>query len=349
MLLQSANNILVTYLMHLGDLVLTTPFLHVLRKNAPQAKITYLVDEKLADVVCYNPNIDELITIDKKGRDKSVLALWRYAKKMRHNNYDLLINIHPNERTSFLCSCSGAKQKVGAVHKLFTPFFDQVLVLNKKIHAADMYLDILRQLGASDLTHNGLEIYNCSADEKFVDNFLVQENIQVSDKIISFNIGSAVLTKRWSSKRFAQVADYFAQKDYQIIFLGGKMDLPLVKEAVNFMKTKPVLATGKLSLGQLAALMKKMSLVITNDSGPMHVAISQKIPVVAMYGPSSPKLYGPYTELAEIVRSEPPCEDCGDVMKHTCPKMDCMKNLSVEQVIIASERMLLKGGEVVCG
>lgn len=349
MILQSANNILVTYLMHLGDLVLTTPFLHVLRKNAPQAKITYLVDEKLADVVRYNPNINEIITIDKKGRDNSLASLWRYSKKLSQNKYDLLINIHPNERTSFLCSFSGAKQKVGSVHKLFGLFFDQVLFLNKKIHAADMYIDILRQLGACDLAHNGLEIYTCSADEKFVDNFLVQENIQVRDKIISLNIGSAVLTKRWASERFAKVADYFAQKDYQIIFLGGKMDLPLVEDAIGFMKTKPVIATGKLTIGQLAALMKQTSLVITNDSGPMHMAISQKIPVVAMYGPSSPKLYGPYTELAEIVRSEPPCEDCGDVMKHTCSKMDCMKNLSVEQVILASERMLIKGGEIVCG
>ena len=108
------------------------------------------------------------------------------------------------------------------------------------------------------------------------------------------------------------------------------------------MKSTPVVATGSFTIGGLAAAMRRCSLIITNDSGPMHVAISQKVPIVAMYGPSSPKLYGPYTKDATIVTALPPCPGCADGMKHKCSDMQCMTRLTVEQVVQAAEEMLAK-------
>lgn len=338
------NKILVTYLMHLGDLLLTTPFIQALRRSYPKAQIDYLVDEKLADVVRYNSNIDNVLTIDKKGRDKSVGAIYSYAKRLSANEYDLLINLHPNERTSFLCAATKAKCKVGACHKLFTLFFDKVVKLDKNIHAADMYLKVLKQLDITDDLHNDeLQMTVCSKAEEFVANFYAEHGVNNNDKIIGFNIGSAVLTKRWAGERFAQVADYFAARGYKTVFLGGVMDMELVQEAIGHMKSKPIIATGQFSLQQLAAAMQSCDLIITNDSGPMHVAISQQVPIVAMYGPSIPDLYGPYTEKAIIVRSNPVCHGCEQTgMKHSCADLQCMRNLTVEQVIEAGEKMLCR-------
>ena len=79
--------------------------------------------------------------------------------------------------------------------------------------------------------------------------------------------------------------------------------------------------------------MRRCCLIITNDSGPMHVAISQKVPIVAMYGPSNPKLYGPYTKDAVIVTAQPPCQGCADGMKHSCDDLQCMSRMTVEQVV----------------
>ena len=124
------------------------------------------------------------------------------------------------------------------------------------------------------------------------------------------------------------------------MFFGGSMDEDMVREAVAFMKSKPMIATGKFSLGELAAAMSRCSLIITNDSGPMHVAISQKVPIVAMYGPSHPELYGPYTRLASIVRADPPCDGCRKGMKHHCDDMRCMRDLTVQQVLKAAHRWL---------
>ena len=97
----------------------------------------------------------------------------------------------------------------------------------------------------------------------------------------------------------------------------------MVAEATGYMQTRPIIATGHFAIGGLAAAMRRCCLIITNDSGPMHVAISQKVPIVAMYGPSNPKLYGPYTKDAVIVTAQPPCQGCADGMKHSCDDLQC--------------------------
>lgn len=338
----NGKRILVTFLMHLGDLTLTTPFIHALRKAAPDAHITFLADEKLKDVVLHNPYLDEVITIDKKGKDNSLLALMACARRLSSMDFDVLINLHPNERCSFICALTKAKMRTGTVHTLFKLLWDKFIPLNRKIHAADMYLDVLTQLGIKHLEHNGLEIFPSEAHKRQAEQFWREHGVFASDKLVGFNIGSAVVTKRWAPERFAQVADILAAKGYRPVFFGGTMDEEMVQEAVSLMKTTPVVATGCFRIGELAAAMRRCSLIITNDSGPMHVAISQKVPIVAMYGPSSPKLYGPYTKDALIVTAEPPCLGCADGMKHKCSDMQCMTRLSVEQVVAAAEKMLHK-------
>ncbi len=341
----NGKKILVTFLMHLGDLTLTTPFIHALRKAAPDAQITFLADEKLKDVVLHNPYLDEVITIDKKGRDNSLLALLACARRLSRMNFDVLINLHPNERCSFIDAMTKVKLHAGTTHTLFKPLWDVFTPLDRGLHAADMYLDVLKQLGVENIQHNGLEIFPSAEHREQADDFWRYHGVFGSDRLIGFNIGSAVVTKRWSPERFAKVADTFAARGYKPVFFGGTMDEAMVQEAVSYMTTTPVVATGNFTIGGLAAAMRRCSLIITNDSGPMHVAISQKVPIVAMYGPSSPKLYGPYTDMARIVTAMPPCPGCSDGMKHKCDDMQCMTRLTVEQVVEAAEQMLEKYGE----
>lgn len=336
----AGKKIIVTFLMHLGDLVLTTPFLHTLRKAAPGADITYLVDEKLKDIVAYNPNIDHVWTIDKKGKDNNLPALWRMSRRITDAHFDVLINLHPNERCSFIDAMAVVPVKVGASHFLFRGFFHPWLKLNRKIHAADMYLDVLKRIGVQDLSNNGLEVFPGPEHKAKAEAFWKEQGLNPGAKLVGFNIGSAVVTKRWAPERFAEVADTLAKEGYRTVFFGGTMDEDMVKEAVSYMKSKPIIATGKFGLGELAAAMSRCCLIITNDSGPMHVAISQKVPIVAMYGPSHPELYGPYTKQATIVRAIPPCDGCRKGMKHHCDDMRCMKELTVKQVLKAAHKWL---------
>ena len=112
------KKILVTFLMQLGDLILTTPFIRALREVAPNSHITMLVDEKLKDVVLYNPCLDEVITIDKKGRDNNLLALLSCAHNLGKMQFDILINLHPNERCSFICAMTKVGRLTGCTRRL---------------------------------------------------------------------------------------------------------------------------------------------------------------------------------------------------------------------------------------
>jgi heptosyltransferase-2 len=336
----NGKKILITFLMHLGDVVLTTPFIHALRKAAPDSHITYLVDEKLKDVVLHNPNIDEVITIDKLGRDNSFLSLLACARRLSKLDFDVVINLHPNERCSFICSATKTKWRVGTAHTVLRPFWDIYVQLDRTIHAADMYLDVLHELGVKELQHNGLEMFVPEETEQTVNRFWLEKGVQATEKLIGFNIGSDVSTKRWAPERFAQVADAMIEKGYKHVFFGDEGDETFVQEAISNMKYTPIIATGAFSIGELAVALRRCDLLITNDSGPMYVAISQDVPVVALYGPSSTKLYGPYTPNAIAVTAQPPCLGCAGSMKHKCDDMQCMNRITVEQVVEAALKTL---------
>lgn len=337
------KRIVVTFLMHLGDVVLTTPFLEVLRKAAPHSHITYVIDEKLKDVLDYSPYIDELITVDKKGRHNSLNGLKEIAAEINANGQpDIVINLHPNERTSYLAWQIKAKKTVGMSHFLFRLLMTKYTRLDRKTrHAADMYINVLEQLGVTDTSNHGLYIETSQEWKDRAARFYEAHGIQPKDILIGFNIGSAVPEKRWPPERFAAVADYFGRKGYKIIFFGGPMDKDMVQSVVTQMETKPIVGTGEFSIGELAAAMKWCDLLITNDSGPMHVAISQDVPIVALYGPSNPFFYGPYKAKAIVLESMEHY-DIGKSMKQVI-REGTYKGISVittEQVIEAAQTVL---------
>lgn len=339
----NGKRIVVTFLMHLGDVVLTTPFLEVLRKAAPDSHITYVMDQKLQDVMKYNPYIDDLVLVDKKGKHNSISGLNQVAKEIRAKGRpDILINLHPNERTSYLAWKIGAKVTTGMSHFLFRPFMTQYTRLDRKTrHAADMYINVLEQLGVTDTDNQGLTLVTSPEWQAKAKAFYVAQGLGEGDRLIGFNVGSAVPEKRWPKERFGAVADYFAQKGYKPVFFGGPMDLAMVQDVVASMKTKPIVATGQFSIGELAAAMSFCSLIITNDSGPMHVAISQHVPIVALYGPSNPMFYGPYKAHAIVLESMESYE-IGKSMKQII-KEGKYKGLSVisEQAVIEAAETLL--------
>ena len=208
------------------------------------------------------------------------------------------------------------------------------------LHAADMYINVLAQLGIDDYRSDGLQFFTCKAG-------------MTSDGILPYpgrpqqrcphrlQYRQRVPQKRWPAKRFAAVADYFARRGFKCVFFGGPMDEAMVKEATSQMESDPIIATGKFTIGELASAIRCCSLFITNDSGPMHVAVSQGVPLVALYGPSNPKLYGPYTDRAIVLESTNHYE-VGKSMKQIIREGN-YKGISVipmSQVIAAGEELL---------
>lgn len=334
------KNILVINLMHIGDLMLVTPVLRTLRTNYPKARISLLADKKLADLVQYNRHIDECLLIDKKGRDDSLPSFIKYIWDIRKKKFDLVINLHRNERASAIAAFSGADRIVGYAKPGFALLFDQVLPNLKAVkHQIHSHFDVLEQaVGIDRIDDGGLEMWLPEAAVRSAAK-IWQENFAPDKKVVAFNIGASWKTKRWIDTYFARCADELLAKGYGVAFFGGPMDTELVEDCIAQMKHRDSsdikVFTGKVSLGELGALLKKCALFLTTDSGPMHVGVSQNVPVVTMFGASPVPGFYPYDARDVLIKTPEPCHPCGI---HECPKqgadnMACMKKITVEIVM----------------
>ena len=355
------KKILVINLMHLGDLMLVTPTLTTLRKNFPDAEIFLLADKKLADLVKWNKNLTECFFLDKKGEDNNFFSFVKFIFKLREKNFDLVINLHRNERASALAAFSGGKKIVGYSKPFFSFFFDKVLPnpsiaqLKPKYipgskHQVHSHFDVLKSIGIEKIFDNGLEMWIDDA-AKISATKIFDENFPAETKVVAFNIGASWITKRWLDSYFAEVADNLISRGYGVAFLGGKMDEEIVSNCIEKMREKNSdllkIFTGKFSLAEVAGFLDKCVLFLTTDSGPMHIGVARNIPIVTMFGASPVPGFYPYDAKDILIKSPEPCHPCGN---HICPKVGeenlaCMKKISVEVVLKYVDELLKNFGQ----
>ena len=365
------KSILVINTMHIGDLLLITPALRTLRANYPQARITLLTDKTLADLVRENPCIDECLTIDKHGADKGLFALWRFICRLRARHFDLVINLHRNERCSAITAFCGARERIGYAQPGFGHFYtkcypnlamaDTPKELATK-HQVTVHLEMLQKaLGLTTIDDRGLEMKIPAEAEteaarlwqKMLDETAAAAPMSSGEQprpVIAFNIGASWATKRWIDTYFAQCADQLIGEGCAVAFFGGPTDVPIVDACLAQMHEKNSphchIFTGKVTLAVLAGLLSHCALMLTTDSGPMPIGVSQTLPPVTMFGASPVPTFHPHAARDVLLKTPEPCHPCGI---HDCPKsgedhMACMKHIPVAEVMKYVHELLEKYG-----
>ena len=218
-------------------------------------------------------------------------------------------------------------------------------------HQVKSHFDVLQKaVGIEKIDDGGLELWIDDAAKNSAEKIFA-ENFPADTKVIAFNIGASWLTKRWIDDYFAKCADILIGRGYGIAFLGGTMDAEIVSACVEKMREKnsPLLKifTGKFSLAELAGFLDKCVLMLTTDSGPMHVGVARNIPIVTMFGASPVPGFFPYDAKDFLIKSPVPCHPCGN---HICPKkgeenLSCMKKISVEVVMKYVDELLKNFGQ----
>lgn len=330
--------ILVINLMHLGDLLLVTPILRSIKLTNPDVHLTLLADKKLGDVVKWNPHLDDCLLIDKRG------ALLSVVRRLRAEKYDLVINLHRNERASFLAALSGGRRIVGYSKPGFSLLFDKVLPNLKAVkHQIHSHFDVLKACGF-EVVDGALELHVPAETEQAAAE-LCKKNFGDS-LIVAVNIGASWLTKRWIDDYFAQCADLLLERGFGVAMLGGPTDIEIVNKCVEKMRNgshaRLKIFTGQFSLAMLAAFMSQCSLLLTTDSGPMHVGVARHIPIVTMFGASPVPGFYPYDAKDILIKTPEPCHPCG---QHVCPRagddnLACMKKISVAAVMKYVDELL---------
>ncbi len=336
-------NILIVKLSAIGDVIHTLPSLAALRRCYPQAHITWVVEEAASDLLMDQPLLDRVLVSRRKrwirdlkeGRQRgnAFREIMVFLRTLRDRPYDLVIDFHGLFKSSVFVLLSRGKRKLG---------YDSLqegsgLFLNEKIpedmtkHAVDRYLDLPRHLGCDTSTPEfpvGLR----EAHFKRVEALLAEKKVDTKRGFVGVSPVAYWETKLWDEAKVAALCDRIvAELGLPVVFT-GESDKGPIAAIRSRMRAPAASVAGQTSLRELAALYKMASLLLTTDSGPMHLAAAVGTPVVALFGPTSPERTGPYGEGHIVIRQGLPCSPC---FRKTCDTLECMKTIGVAEVFQA--------------
>ncbi len=305
------SNILVIDFGQLGDVVLSLPALHALRERFPRARITVAVGKSCAPVVEMSSYADRTLAVDRVGlRDgPKAISIWKivqFVKQVRREQFDFVIDLHSLSETNILGFLSGAPKRLYARRPNrsldFLANFDaRPAVENPERHAVDRYLDVLAPLGVKD-AERVPRLRTRAEDDAAVERLLRKERADAGSPLVGLFPGAGHPSRRWPLERFAELADSFVRNDgVRVIIFAGPEEQPLIKE---FRAKFPpgAIIFDKLTLPQLASALARLSVFVSNDTGPMHIAAAVGTSVTLLLDRRAPASYIPVEGRHRVVR-----------------------------------------------
>ena len=337
------KRILISRTDRIGDVVLSTPVIKALRGAYPHAYIAMMVSPSTKDIIEGNPYLDEVIVYDKDQKHKSWLATLKFSAHLKKKGFDLAVLLHPTNRVHLVVFFSAIKQRLGYDRKLG-------FLLNRRLkhakqfghkHEIEYNLDLLKVLGIS-VRDKELYVPLKPESELWVIALFKKEGLKYSDRILAVHPGASCPSKIWPIERFAQVADRLVKEHgFKVVLVAGAHDVKLAKDVESTMHHPVLNLAGKTSVSQLASLLKRCALFISNDSGPVHIASGVGTPVISIFGRKqaglSPKRWGPLGKKDKYLHKDVGCIDC---LAHNCIKeFACLKAITVDDVVNAAQEI----------
>lgn len=304
-------NILLIRLSSMGDIILTTPALKILKEKYPQAKVYYLVYEKFAEVIVHSKRLERVISFPKKrvidflkkGRFlKAFLLLNKFSQKLRSCKYDFIIDLHNTTDSALLSFWAKGKRRVGHKKQILNLGYHKRSDFSEENHLTKTHASVINLLFLRDagLINHNIRLNNALVPELEIprDNLVhadefYQNNNLAQRHVIGINPCGSYGFKRWSESSFASLADdLLANKEADVLLFAGPGEEQIAKRIAAQMKQSAVVVSG-LGLLDVLAIIRKLSLFITNDSGLMHAATSFAVPLVAIFGPTNYLKFAP--------------------------------------------------------
>lgn len=331
------HRILIVRTDRIGDVLLSTPVIKALRDSYPHAYIAMMVSPYAKDIVEGNHYLDEIIIYDKDGKHKKWLRTAKFTRNLKKRRFDLAVILHPTNRVHLITFFAGIPKRVGFDRKLGFLLTDRIKhtkQLGEK-HEREYSLDLVRYLGIQPQDKNLFMPINPES-EKWVEELFKQTGINQSDRLLAVHPGASCPSKIWPQERFAKLCDKLIEKfRFKVLLIAGPKDIALSQRVISYMHHPAINLGGKTSLSQLASVLKRCQLFISNDSGPVHIASSLGTPVISIFGRNqrglSPLRWGPLGSRDKVLHKEVGCIEC---LAHNCTKdFACLKAITVEDVL----------------
>jgi heptosyltransferase-1 len=369
------TKILLIKLSAVGDVVQTMPVLNKLRRRYPQAQIDWLTMPTAAELLAHNPAISNVIEFPRE----ELAAPWRpaalrsgaaLAGKLRRAGYDLVLDLQGQLRSAVFARLTGAPVRIGfdkpretawqasprqfpaearahawqgAREGSWLAYTHPIPLPSIDVHAVDRYLSVGAMLGLDD----------GAADFSFPIPTEARERIEAlldyyeiaKAKVVAIAPGTIWDTKQWRREGFADVARHFKQKGFAVTLVGSEREREVCDDVARLAPGVVNLA-GETTLSELAALIARATLCVSNDSGPMHLAVALGRGVVAIFGPTDPVWAGPYQRSNAVLRAELPCSPCYLRQLSRCTHHhDCMRQVDAAAVIARAEAVIRERGD----
>jgi predicted lipopolysaccharide heptosyltransferase III len=323
-------------LRYIGDVVLSTPLLPLLRKRFPEASLTVLVNPGTESVLLGNPHLEEILVIPRAGWGSQL----GFLQKLRQARFDGVVDLTDGDRSAFLAYWTGAGVRLGfnRENRWRGKLYTRVLPSNYgSMHMVDYHAQALTGLGISDPVGEP-EVYLRQKDQEQGDQILTSLRIGHTPLVL-LSPSARYTFKAWPLERFAALADWLADQGTVVALIGHQEEVLLGQQIINLTKCKPRNLMGQTRLLQLAALMKRSALFVGNDGGPMHIAAAVGCPVLGLFGPTDPHVWGPRGKKVSVIYKG---LDCGECFHPGCLRGEecCMRQISVEEVCKAAGSLL---------
>jgi lipopolysaccharide heptosyltransferase II len=352
-------NILLIRLRLVGDVVFTTPAIRALRRRFPEARLTYLVERGAAPVVAGNPDLDDVIVVDRTGGVRRLIDDLRLARQLRRRRFDVAIDFHGGPRSSWLAWVSGTPRRVGynitGRSWMYTDRVSRPPELRPR-HSVSNQSDLLAPLGIPPLhpATDPVEMPESADARQQVDALLTAARVPPDAELIVIHVSAGNPFRRWPPEAFARLTAALARGSSRrrIVLTSGPSESGAAAEIAGRARASldpptwgRILITEELGLAALRVLVARAALFVGGDSGPLHIAGTTKTPIVAIYGPTLPARSHPWRDprfVSEAVEPGPlPCRPCD---QRACIPGDfrCLTQTTAEQVMSAAERALAR-------
>jgi lipopolysaccharide heptosyltransferase I len=364
------RKILLIKLSAVGDVVHTIPVLNKLRRRYPTAQLDWLVTPPIAELLRHHSGITNVIEFEREAwstpwRLTPFASYARLAAKLRAAAYDLVIDMHGQFRTAALTLATRAPARIGfdrpragvwdasprkfpeqarkhawqgAREGSWLAYTHHIPVPTLDLHAVDRYLNVGPILGL-DREHADFSFPIPQSAVSHVEALLAQHGVN-RRQIVIMAPGTIWETKHWGNDKFAEVARHFMSKGFAVVLIGSRRERIVCEEVADLARGAVDLA-GMTTLSELAALIRRSAISITNDSGPMHLAVALSRPVVSIFGPTDPVWIGPYGRPNAVLHVDLQCSPCYlRRLKHCRHGHACMHGVSPLAVIERAETVL---------
>jgi heptosyltransferase-2 len=339
------EKVLIVQTAFIGDVILATALVESVKRKWPGVMIDFVSIPAAANILECNPAVRRVVSFYKRGKHRGIFRLWRFARTLRREHYDLALVPHRSLRSALLVWMAGIPQRAGFDRSAGRWFFTDI-VAYRRVHEVERNLDLLKPFGGGMAYPP--KIYWSEDDDKKVEAVLSARTRQLPP-IVALAPGSIWFTKRWPQENFAELAKSVLDvTGGMVVLIGGTDDADLCRKISVAVGSRCYSVAGELTLRQTAALLNRCALLVSNDSAPTHMAVAARCRVITIFGSTTPEFgfapYDPSRNRHAVLETRLSCRPCTDHGRRKCPlgTLECLHSITPGRVLAKINDMLLE-------